>query len=126
MTYGNYENFDCNNIKKLISIKFYQYVDTLKVLNDGRILVRNRGNSYSRIIVYNLKKCQLNKDNLDSYEITEEEIILNEDYTSDIIELDDNNFILKFSDKIKIIKIKEEKIEVIKTFDVEHYIFLFI
>ena len=117
MTYGDYENFDCKNIKVLISVETQRNIFIFKVLNDGKILV----NIDYGISVYDLKKCQLNNI-LDRYELTKEGEgeVLDEDKISEIIQLYDNNFLFKLTEKVKIIQIKEEKIEVIGIFYIEH------
>ena len=64
MTYGDYENFDCKNIKVLISVETQRNIFIFKVLNDGKILVKmDYGKS-----VYDLKKCQLN-NRLENYNL---------------------------------------------------------
>ena len=103
----NFENFNIKNLKKIISFTTnfkYDKCGTLE-LKDGRILYYHpdyhsgKENIFS---VFNIKTKELTR--LNFY-----------DQINDIIQMDDCKLIIKTHNEIKIINIKENEIEIIKS-----------
>ena len=112
---NTYENFNVTKLQKLQSFNTKYKIETLLVLNDGRILTQQcysdeNSEDYYKLCVYSTKNgfmCDINID----YE-----------YIRDIYQMDDGNIIIFTSDSkndniIDIIKIKKSSIENIWNFE---------
>ena len=107
---NNYENFNINKMKVLQSFTTQNEIDKILILNDGRILTiqyysdENDEELY-KLCVYSLKNGFACDINIDYEEIDE------------LFQMDDGNVVLNTREAIKILKIKNNVIEEIWTFN---------
>lgn len=103
---NNYKDFDVLKMNKILLMKTkIQFIHTIFVLKDGRIIIYGGGNydNLFRCAVFNLKTGSFFNLKLGS------------NYDYDFIQMDDETVIARTGDDIKLINIKENEIEIIQT-----------